>query len=376
MIDISDLHSYFPLFLFFTSVIISLIVTPIVSKIATVKHMVVKPNARTSHEGEIPNIGGIAIFLATIISVLLFCSWRTASINFVLLGASLILATGFIDDILRIQPYQKMIGQFVALFSLIVMGNIRIESFHGIFWINELPLCTIGIYEVPLWSYLFSFFAAIVIINSINLIDGIDGLASGMVAVLSLFVGAYFYHSNATEVAFIAFALSGALWVFFCYNVFGKSTKLFMGDSGSLLCGFFVAYFLFSFLDINLGSSEFRADYPFSSVPAIAISSIAVPLFDTLRVFIFRAMKKQSPLRADKNHIHHHLINLLGIKHHLKASSIMVGANVLFLLIALLLSSYKLSNLLIIALNFAIALILMQLLLFFEKRKKRAESNE
>ena len=355
----SGLHPYFPLFLFFTSVIISLIVTPIVSKIATAKQMVVKPNARTSHEGNIPNIGGVAIFLATLISVLLFYYWRpTRTINFVVLGASLILATGFIDDILRIKPYQKMLGQFVALFSLIVIGDIRIENFYGIF----------GIHELPLWmSYAFSFFAAIVVINSINLIDGIDGLASGMVAVLSLFVGTYFYFSEAIDVAFIAFALSGALSVFFCHNVFGDKTKLFMGDSGSLLCGFFVTYFLFSFLDINLGNSEFKAEYTFSSAPAIAISCVAVPLFDTLRVFIFRTMKKQSPFKADKNHIHHHLLNLVGIKHHLAASSIMIGVNVLLLLIALLL--HNLPDLLIVALNLTIALILMQLLLFFEKRK-------
>jgi UDP-N-acetylmuramyl pentapeptide phosphotransferase/UDP-N-acetylglucosamine-1-phosphate transferase len=117
-----------------------------------------------------------------------------------------------------------------------MLGDIRITSFYGIF----------GIQELSLWmSYAFSFFVAIVVVNSINLIDGIDGLASGMVAILSLFVGVYFYFTYAIDVSFVAFALSGALWVFFYHNVFGKSTKLFMGDSGSLFCGYMVTYFLF-----------------------------------------------------------------------------------------------------------------------------------
>lgn len=281
---------------------IGLCFMPFVIHIAKRKHLVVKPNKRTSHEGLVPNIGGLDIFIAlsgTYVVGLLF----TLSVP-LLAAMAVMFLVGFIDDLVDLTPFWKLVGETLAAVFLIVFGQVRIFSLYGLFGIETLA---------PGWSYVLSLIALWGIVNAFNLIDGVDGLASGLGMLYCLFFGIYFQCVGQQLLAASAYACIGALAIFFIYNVFGHRHKIFMGDSGSLLIGLILTLFVFRFMELN-----WRGEVPevlqMTAAPAVAICVMFVPLFDTMRVMLTRIKKKQSPFIADKNHIHHLLLRI-GLKH-------------------------------------------------------------
>ena len=277
---------------------------PVVLDIARKHNFVVKPNKRTSHEGAIPNIGGINIFVSFFITVFLFSFGIFSQLQFIILGVFIILIVGFVDDLIDLNVSWKLIGELASAFFLIVLSDIRLTNLHGF----------LGIYEIADWqSYLLSFFVFIVIINALNLIDGIDGLASGLGILYSLFFAVFFMLTGNVNLAISAFAMVGSLGVFFIYNVFGGKSKIFMGDSGSLLLGYMITLYVFEFCEMNV-YQRVPLDYYMATAPAVAICVLSVPLFDTLRVMLTRIKKGVSPFHPDKNHIHHLLLKT-GLKH-------------------------------------------------------------
>ncbi len=277
---------------------------PLVIRIAKERDFVVKPNKRTTHEGEIPNIGGINIFISFLLTVFIFTFGIVDQLHHIVLGVFIIILVGFVDDLIDLKAKWKLFGELTAGVFLIVFADVRLTNLHGFMGITEIP---------DMASYILSFFVYIVIINSLNLIDGIDGLASGLGILYSIFFGLFFSLSNHPNLALTAFAMTGSLGVFFIYNVFGKKSKIFMGDSGSLLLGFIVTLFVFVFCEMN-AYAELPSYLKSNAAPAIAISVLVVPLFDTLRVMLTRIKKGLSPFQPDKNHIHHLLLKT-GLKH-------------------------------------------------------------
>jgi len=273
---------------------------PLVIRIAKAKGFVVRPNKRMSHTGDVPNIGGLNICFSFMLSYLLFEFNQMDQNQFFLIGLFAIMAVGFIDDVLVLTPLAKLIGETLAGIALIGFADLRITHLHGLFGIGE-----IGI--VP--SYLISFFILIAIINAVNLIDGIDGLASGLGILYCLFFAIYFGLAGDTSWSILGICMIGALAVFFIYNVFGKRGKIFMGDSGSLLLGYLLTAFVFHFCEINAYDGEVPVWLHMQAAPAVAICVLTVPLFDTIRVSITRIKKHRSPFQPDKNHIHHLLLN-------------------------------------------------------------------
>ena len=180
------LYNY-PILIAMFSFTIGLICMPVVIKIAKVRHFVVKPNKRMSHKGEVPNIGGIDIFMSFILAYLLFEYDQLQNSQYIFIGVFLILMTGFIDDLLVITPSWKMFGELLAGAFLIVISGIRLTNLHGFCNIYSIPLVA---------SILLSFFVFIVIVNSLNLIDGVDGLASGLGIIYSLFFAIYFQQTG------------------------------------------------------------------------------------------------------------------------------------------------------------------------------------
>ena len=166
------------------------------------------------------------------------------------------------------------------------------------------------------------------IINAINLIDGIDGLASGLGILYCLFFAIYFGLTGEIGWSYIAIAMIGVLLVFFIYNVFGKREKIFMGDSGSLLLGYLLTAFVFHFCEINAYHTV-PAALQMSAAPAVAICVLTVPIFDTIRVSITRIKKHRSPFEPDKNHIHHLLLRT-GLSH-IQTTCILLSVSVLFI---------------------------------------------
>lgn len=277
---------------------------PFIINIAKRRNYVVKPNKRTSHEGVIPNIGGVNIFISFLLTVLFFSYGEFKQIQFILLGVFIMLIVGFVDDLKDIKVTWKLLGELLSGFLLIVVADVRLSHLHGFMGINELSLII---------SYLLSFFVFIVIINALNLIDGIDGLASGLGILYSMFFGIYFSLTENAYLAISAYAIGGSLSIFFIYNVFGGKSKIFMGDSGSLLLGYLVTLFVFKFCEMNAYQS-IPLYFKMSAAPAVAVCVLSVPLFDTMRVMLTRLKKGVSPFQPDRNHIHHLLLKT-GLKH-------------------------------------------------------------
>lgn len=328
-------HSYISILISF---IIGLICMPTVVRVAKKRDFVVKPNKRTSHQGAIPNVGGVNIFISFFLTIALFSIQVVDPFQFFMVGIFFILIVGFVDDLIDIKAFWKLAGEIVAGFFLIIVSDIRLSSLHGF----------LGIYELPLWiSYLLSFFVYIVIINALNLVDGIDGLASGLGILYCLFFGIYFTLTGNNNLALCAYSLVGALSVFFIYNVFGKKNKIFMGDCGSLFLGYMITLFVFEFCEFN-AYHLVPVQYYMSAAPAVAICVLIIPLYDTMRVMITRIKKGVSPFRPDKNHIHHLLLKI-GLKHR-QVTFVLLGVNFLFILLGITGRSWPIWLLTLIAL--------------------------
>ncbi|MCM1035303.1 MAG: undecaprenyl/decaprenyl-phosphate alpha-N-acetylglucosaminyl 1-phosphate transferase [Paludibacter sp.] len=319
------LFTTYPLLICIASFIVGLACMPIVRKIAQEKHFVVKPNKRTSHTGEIPNIGGLDICFSFLLCYLLFeveDSMLRQS-HFLLVGMFVITMIGFTDDVLDLSPLSKLLGEALAGISLIGFADIRLTHLHGFLGIGEIDIVS---------SYLLSFFVLTVIVNALNLIDGIDGLASGLGILYCLCFGVYFQCSGNGQWAALAYSMTGALAVFFLYNVFGRSKrKMFMGDSGSLLLGYVLTAFVFQFCELNAYHRVPEA-LQCNAAPAVALCILSVPLFDTLRVMGTRIKHRKSPFLPDKNHIHHLLLRT-GLNH-IETTCLLMAVTLFFILLA------------------------------------------
>ena len=300
------------------SFIIGFLGMPVIVRIAKAKGFVVRPNKRMSHTGEVPNIGGLNICFSYMLTYLLFEYNSLDQNQFFLIGMFAIMAIGFIDDVLVLTPMAKLFGETLAGIALIGFADIRITHLHGLLGITE-----IGI--IP--SYLISLFILIAIINAVNLIDGIDGLASGLGILYCLFFAVYFGLAGELSWSSGSICMIGALAVFFIYNVFGSREKIFMGDSGSLLLGYLLTAFVFRFCEIN-AYHEVPEWLHMNAAPAVAICVLTVPIFDTIRVSLTRIKKHKSPFQPDKNHIHHLLLRT-GLNH-IQTTCVLLSVSLLF----------------------------------------------
>lgn len=212
------------------------------------------------------------------------------------IGALLIYMIGILDDLNGMKAIHKFIIQFcTAIFFPIC--NLSINNLHGIF----------GIYEIPLFiSYPLTLFIILLIVNAMNLIDGIDGLSSGL-SILILGAYTYLFHSiNNTLFPLISGSLAGAILAFFIYNVFGKvgKYKIFMGDSGSLFIGYVIAYLAIKF---QMSNNEVGLPYRDESL-LVSWTLVFIPCIDVIRVAIMRKLNGKAMFDADMTHIHHRIM--------------------------------------------------------------------
>lgn len=298
---------------FLTSFFVVLLSTPALIKVALLKRLFDEPDEeRKLHTRRIPTIGGIMIFAGTVFS---FALWLPLDINtdsialikaigdFKYLIATILILffVGIKDDIIGTAPVKKLVAHIIVGMVLVLMADVRITGLHGIF----------GIREIPYWSSIFiSLFTYIVVVNAFNLIDGIDGLAGGIGLIASSAFGAWFTLAGDYVMATLAFALAGSLVAFLIFNF--SPAKIFMGDSGSLTIGLIICVLGLKMIEYD--TTEIRNITGQMSKPVFAMAVLVYPLFDTLRVFIYRALKGLSPFTADRNHLHHRLIDL-GLEH-------------------------------------------------------------
>jgi UDP-GlcNAc:undecaprenyl-phosphate/decaprenyl-phosphate GlcNAc-1-phosphate transferase len=291
---------------------ITFLAIPVIINVAEMKKLFDLPDERKVHQTAITPLGGIGIFAGFIFGCLLTINFKNApEFQYFIAATMVIFFLGLKDDILVISPIKKFIGQVLAAFLIIYDGRIQIRGMNGFLGINELP---------EMFSLLITYFAVIVIINSFNLIDGVDGLAGSLGLMSSTLFGLYFLSVNMQAYYCLAFALSGSLIAFLIFNF--QPAKIFMGDTGSLLIGTINAVLVIKFINVA-NSSEVL--FPIESSPAIGFTILIMPLLDTLRVFAIRIFKRRSPFSPDRNHIHHLLLDR-GLSHR-AITFVLVGLN-------------------------------------------------
>jgi UDP-GlcNAc:undecaprenyl-phosphate GlcNAc-1-phosphate transferase len=279
------------------ALLIAVFAVPSIVYIAHLKNLFDAPNARSVHKAPTPRLGGIAV-LAGFFSALTIFAPLGQGVRYLLAGCILLFFVGLKDDLVSVSVAKKFVGQLLATGVVMLMADVRITSFQGILGIGTLPL---GV------SYGFTFIVIVGITNAINLIDGLDGLAGTIVLLISGTLGYYFYQYGgdaSSNYAFVAACLAGGILGFLRYN-FHKA-RIFMGDTGSLVCGFIVSVLAIQFIELGNTASQ-----PLGGAsPAVALGILFVPLFDTSRVFLLRMLAGKSPFAPDKNHIHHRVLAL------------------------------------------------------------------
>jgi UDP-GlcNAc:undecaprenyl-phosphate/decaprenyl-phosphate GlcNAc-1-phosphate transferase len=296
---------------------------PSIVAISRAKKLYDLPNSRDSHFVPTPLMGGVAVFAGLISGPVLSYGRELGSeLNYIALGTTLLLFIGLKDDLLSIAPVKKMIVQIMSSLIIIVLGDIHITSFYGILGISELPY----LISIP-----FTLFVFTLIINAINLIDGIDGLASAVAIIISVTLGLWFLGAGIISYSVVSFALAGSLFAFIRFNVFSKKNKIFLGDTGSLVIGIVVAVIAVRFLQFDV---FIKGSFHLQSAPAIITGILIYPLFDTLRVFILRVLQGRSPFSADHQHIHHRLLKS-GYTHR-RATLIVASFNIVVIIISFL----------------------------------------
>lgn len=338
--------------------LLSIRMYPVIIYTVRTKNLMDEPGDRKIHAAKTPALGGVGLFASFTLSLILFGVSigldRPDLIKILsILAATMILFfLGMKDDLIAISPKKKLLGQLIAAAIVILVSDVRIGSLEGLLGIGELP------YAV---SVMFTMFVFVLVVNSFNLIDGIDGLAGSIALLASLLFGTFFLLNENNLMAVVSFILIGTVIGFLKYNLSDKR-KLFMGDSGSLFLGFLLAFQGISFLVLNEINT---AAFTVSNAPILLLAVLSFPLLDTLRVFVIRAKEKRSPFSPDRNHIHHRLLDL-GLSH--KQSTLFITVSNLILVgSAFLISGLNINVQLVICVVLGIALYLSPFMKMFEK---------
>ena len=344
-----------------TSFMIVLLSTPSFILIAKKKHLFDDPaDDRKIHTRKIPLMGGIMIFGGTLFSFLLWLPTNDLGVIKYLVPSLLIMFfVGMKDDIIGTAPVKKLAAHILVAFIMVLMANVKLTSLHGLF----------GIKEIPEWaSIVLSVFTYIVIINAFNLIDGVDGLASGVGLIASTVFGFWFYYAGDWTYAVLSFSLAGALLGFLRFNF--NPAQIFMGDSGSLTIGFLIAVMAIELVEYKI--TDLPQAIRFISKPILVMSILAYPLLDTIRVFTLRAIRGVSPFTADRNHIHHRMMDI-GLGH--KQTVILIYIFSLLIIGAAIFSKgFDPSYSFLVIISSALAIIQIPFLIS-QKKKKAAKNN-
>ncbi|NTW72974.1 MAG: undecaprenyl/decaprenyl-phosphate alpha-N-acetylglucosaminyl 1-phosphate transferase [Eubacteriaceae bacterium] len=299
--------------IYLTCLGLSILMTPIIAKIAIKIGAVDKPNKRKVHTNLMPTLGGLAIYISFFIGHLLF-KYPHFQFNAIFIGSLIIVVTGIFDDVYDLSPKGKLAAQFIAASIVIFYGQLHLETL-------ELPI--FGLIELGYFGYLFTYIWIIGITNAINLIDGLDGLASGVASItfLTMYVMAVSVGDN--FVMTYTLILAGCTSGFLVYNF--HPAKIFMGDTGALFLGYIISV-------MSLMGFENATFISF----VVPILILGVPVFDTLFAIIRRKLKDQSVTQADKEHLHHLLMGTN--RSQTKTVLIIYGISILFSLVAIIYS--------------------------------------
>ena len=293
-----------PLYSIFLPFCISLFLVgwihPRLVKIALLKNIVDNPDARKLQRTPVPVLGGVAIFFGIVVGLgCMSLKLNCFEMSTVVMATMVMLYTGTMDDILNLSPALRFLIEIIVMLLLIFVGNYCINDFQGLWGIDEIS----DWYAVPL-----TILASVGIINAINLIDGVNGLSSGFCIIACAMFGTLFYLSDCITMTVLAVVSVGALIPFFFHNVFGKTSKMFIGDGGTLVMGTIMSIFVIEILSTDSPSAAYVS--PNVGLVPFTLAVLSVPVFDTLRVMSTRLLRGESPFHPDKTHLHHMFIEL------------------------------------------------------------------
>ena len=332
-----------------TSIVFTFWFIPRIIVVSFKKKLFDYSDGRKIHTGVVPRLGGVA-FVPSILIAINFAIGltslvipnhstslhvQTTQLAFGLCSLTALYFGGIMDDLVGLRYRVKFLIQIICAL-LLVSSGIWINNFHGLLFINT----------VPAWFGMpFSLLLIVFIINAINLIDGIDGLASGLSIVATFFFGVLYCYEGSWDIALLSFAVLGTLIPFFYYNVFGGikgRRKIFMGDAGSQCIGL-----LLSALAIRLSVVVPNEQCQIDGIIIVSFSMLIVPMFDVIRVMLHRLRRNKNMFLPDNSHIHHKLL-MLGMTHKMAMATILFVAMLFVMLNLILLNRININLILLL----------------------------
>lgn len=322
---------------YLASAVLGVMVTELLLLVTYRRRLFDKPDARKVHKLPVPRLGGVSFLPVVMITLavtvgMMYHLGNTAIFEreyYVLIQLAVLLGSGMMmyivgiaDDLVEVNYRFKLLFQFVAS-CIVVLSGLWIKDYCGLFGIHEVP----GLAGMPI-----SVLLIIYIMNSINMIDGIDGLASGMGILSLIALTAIAYAENHFLHMLIGVSMLGVVSAFWLFNMFGsreRSTKVFMGDSGSLTLGLILSFLIINASDIGGGNPSLNGYYM-----AIGFSTLIIPMLDVPRIILWRLAHHRSPFQPDRNHIHH-LLMRCGLSQH-ATLAVLLGVDVALILLTVL----------------------------------------
>jgi UDP-N-acetylmuramyl pentapeptide phosphotransferase/UDP-N-acetylglucosamine-1-phosphate transferase len=279
-------------------------VFPKVLQISLNKNIVDNPDARKLQRVPVPVLGGMVVMAGILVALcvadlLVDCN----SLYTIVLAMSIMLFIGTMDDILDISSTTRFLLEILVALMIVYTCEYSLDNLHGLWGVSALSSWV----SVPL-----TVVTVVGIINAINLIDGVDGYSSGYCVMACVMFGTFFYLVNDMPMTMLAIVCAASLIPFFLHNVFGRASKMFIGDGGTLLMGCVMSVFVLNILKSSTHCEEY-CSWGLGLVP-FTLAVLSVPVFDTIRVMTMRILRKTSPFHADKTHLHHMFIEL-GFSH-------------------------------------------------------------
>lgn len=348
------------LLIFAGSFLTIILLMPRVLYVAYQKRLTAPIIARSSHTRTIPSLGGVAFFMTLVIFISLIEMGLHDFAGYNIIAAlSILFMVGLKDDLVNSSARVKLYGQLMASLFIVFSPHFQIKSFHGF----------MGIYEIhSVVSVLIAILFLTLIINAYNLIDGIDGLAS-IVGIIICFTFMILYYIKNDYFFFLLCALTiGVLAAFLRFNLSSGRMKMFMGDCGSLIIGLIIGICTLHYLSSTPLSAHKRLFIPENRIIFVT-AVLFIPLFDTFRIIVIRIINGKSPFEADRNHLHHILIDS-GISH-LKSGIIIGIINITVILVFFVIST-KMNDLAVTGIMFSLYALIA---LGFHKRKLKNLSN-
>lgn len=355
-------YLFFAGFVFSLAFVLTWYFTPKVLWVSRKKALMKEVNGRSSHNSAIPPFGGVAFFLVLILIISTLQALRTSPTgNHLIIGLTFLFMAGLKDDLVISSAKLKFVSQLFAAGFIIFSPELQLNNLHGF----------LGIFEIPeVLGYGLKVLIVVALINAYNLIDGIDGLASISGIVISLSYAAVFYATGHPYFVLISLSVAGILGAFLRFNFSRGGQKMFMGDGGSLVIGFMIAFLSLKILVMQPYEPLMQEGFIPENRVLFALAVLFLPIFDTLRVIIIRLRNGNTPFEADRNHMHHVLLDN-GLSHK-KASLFLGGLNLSVIVFYMMLSR----DLRSIGMSLAMLGVFVVVALAFEGLKRRSQSRK